>query len=490
MTQAEVVALAGWPPEVLAFAFAMYSRSSLSIRESMMKITLERTEKFLETFYFQYSHASIADNAHVPLALENIPQIAAFEVEDESLIDCQERSTRYQLFRKEDTEGYFIPKSVRGTPLENRFHEVAQLNLGQYERYTSLCFEYLAKKHPKPAEMKDDAYERTLKARSFDVARYFLFNGILTSVGQITSARTLARQASRLGASRYPDIRDLAEMMKRACQEKPFCPEGKDEPPVAPTLMKHAEPNGYMIWTRDFVGKFVEEHVPTLLNSRLVASSRYARQSKPRTAVDEILASLIYEVVQVPYSAILGWLQTLDPELLANTVQEVLRQRGKHDPLPRAFAEGMKYQFDVLMDVGGRRDLHRHRNCIQIHQNLTTRRGFDIPPLLAEMELVQEFSDSLDDIKMKILDIRDLLGRDYQTQDADYLIPFAFRAGTVYKMHLAELLYITELRSGVKGHFSYRDIACRMDKTIRLEEPFLEGLTRVTPLEEEDLLTR
>ena len=83
---AEVIALAGWPPEVLAYAYAMYSRSALSIRESLKKITAEKektdekTAKFFDSYYFGYGHASIAGNAHIPLALEDISQIAAFEI--------------------------------------------------------------------------------------------------------------------------------------------------------------------------------------------------------------------------------------------------------------------------------------------------------------------------------------------------------------------------------------------------------------------------
>src|SRR3989338_9463382 len=94
----KVIALAGWPPEVLAYAMAMYSRSSLSIKESILKITNEKAAGFFDKTYFGYGHKSIADNAHIPLAIENVSEIVAFELEDEQLWDGQERSTRYQNF--------------------------------------------------------------------------------------------------------------------------------------------------------------------------------------------------------------------------------------------------------------------------------------------------------------------------------------------------------------------------------------------------------
>ena len=81
--QTEVFAVHGADPEILAYAMAKYSRSALSMRESLTEISAQRAEQFLNTFYFQYGHRSIADMAHVPMALENISLLAAIEVVDE-----------------------------------------------------------------------------------------------------------------------------------------------------------------------------------------------------------------------------------------------------------------------------------------------------------------------------------------------------------------------------------------------------------------------
>ena len=85
---------------------AKYSRSSLSMKESLKEITAQKAEKFLNTFYFQYGHRSIADLAHIALAIERLSILAAIVVADEQRWDGQERSTRYQNFRK---SGYYTP---------------------------------------------------------------------------------------------------------------------------------------------------------------------------------------------------------------------------------------------------------------------------------------------------------------------------------------------------------------------------------------------
>ncbi len=104
--QTNVFAVHGADPEVLAFAMAKYSRSALSMRESLTEISAQRAEQFLNTFYFQYGHRSIADLAHIAFAVERLSLLAAIVLVDEQRWDGQERSTRYQNFLK---SGWYFP---------------------------------------------------------------------------------------------------------------------------------------------------------------------------------------------------------------------------------------------------------------------------------------------------------------------------------------------------------------------------------------------
>src|SRR5512132_2738890 len=103
----EVYAVYGAEPEVQAYAMAKYSRSALSMKESLREISTQKAEKFLNTFYFQYGHRSIADLAHIAMAVERLSLLAAVMLEDEQRWDGQERSTRYQDFSHPD---YYVPE--------------------------------------------------------------------------------------------------------------------------------------------------------------------------------------------------------------------------------------------------------------------------------------------------------------------------------------------------------------------------------------------
>jgi thymidylate synthase ThyX len=61
----------------------------------------------------------------------------------------------------------------------------------------------------------------------------------------------------------------------------------------------------------------------------------------------------------------------------------------------------------------------------------------------------------------------------------------------MFKMDFAEALYISELRSGVAGHFSYRRVAWEMYRAVERQHPSLAKLFRIENVNEPvDLLKR
>src|ERR1700721_4415051 len=191
----EVFAVYGVEPEIQAYAMAKYSRSTLSMKESLKEITLQKAERFLNTFYFQYGHRSIADLAHIALAIERLSILAAIELADEQRWDGQERSTRYQDFKK---SGYYTPDFGADDEGRKLYRETLDFLFAEYEALSAHMTQYLISITPKPGDMKQDAYERTLKARAFDITRYLLPLATNTSLGEIVNARPLERQGAHL----------------------------------------------------------------------------------------------------------------------------------------------------------------------------------------------------------------------------------------------------------------------------------------------------
>src|SRR5258707_3848905 len=130
----DVYAVHGADPEVLAYAMAKYSGSALSMRESLAEINAQRAEQFLNTFYFQYGHRSIADLAHIAFAVERLSLLAAIVLVDEQRWDGQERSTRYQNFIQ---SGWFFPDFGSDAASGKLYAETAEGLFAAYQRTTA-----------------------------------------------------------------------------------------------------------------------------------------------------------------------------------------------------------------------------------------------------------------------------------------------------------------------------------------------------------------
>ena len=504
----EVYAVYGVEPEVQAYAMAKYSRSSLSMKESLKEISQQKAEKFLNTFYFQYGHRSIADLAHVALAIERLSLLAAIAVADEQRWDGQERSTRYQDFKK---SGYFTPDFGDDQQARALYRETIENLFAEYESLSGRTFHYLLDITPKPAEMKQEAYERTLKARAFDISRYLLPLSTNTSLGEIVNARTLETQVSRLLSHTHKEVRNLGELLKRAAvspaynasytslhelveQIRAVSPELGEraaqellrEVRVAPTLVKYADPSSYELETRRELRQVAAE----LLGNLEIASAPTVDLLDEEPLEVELASTLIYEHSHYPYRQIRQAIQGAGEHIRREIIDLGLRHRGKHDEMLRAFCAGQQFRFDILMDVGGFRDMHRHRRCIQVGQDFTTRHGYDIPDEVNAAGARGSYDAVMQRTAEAVEQLANRPGAEAK-ENAQYAIPLAFRKRTLFKMDFAEVVYISELRTGPAGHFSYRNAAYAMYEAVAQKYPALAKHLRVTDVREPvDLLKR
>ena len=504
----EVYAVHGADPEVQAYGMAKYSRSALSMRESLAEINDQKAEKFLNTFYFQYGHRSIADLAHIAFAIERLSILAATVAVDEPRWDGQERSTRYQDFQK---SGYYVPDFGEDTDALSLYREIIDLLFAEYRHFSGEMFHYLRERTPKPVEMKPDAYERTLRARAFDISRYLLPLAANTSLGQIVSARTLENQVSRLLSHTHAELRRLGELLRQAAQDPAYnvghakarelLEQIEHESPataerakelllrpvrVAPTLMKYAEPNAYETETRRELTAAAAE----LLSSVAIEPAPMVDLLDDDPLEIELAATLLYQYSHHSYRQIRDVVSDLPGMRRQEIVDLGLRHRGRHDEVSRAFCAGQQFRFDILMDIGGFRDMHRHRRCVQIVQDYTTAHGYEVPPEIDSAGLTLRY----DSVMERAQDAAAQLARRHTNEaeeQSQYVIPLAFRKRTLFKMDFAEALYISELRTGVAGHFSYRNVAYAMYEAVAQRYPALAKYFRVTDVREPvDLLKR
>jgi thymidylate synthase ThyX len=498
-----IYAVHGAEPEVQAYAMAKYSRSALSMKESLRQINGEKAEKFLNTYYFQYGHRSIADLAHIAFAVEQLSLLAAIILVDEQRWDGQERSTRYQDFKHAT---FYTPPEWPDERLKDQYTTCIKRLFKVYNEITEPVFDHLKHIQAKPSDMSQEAYERTLRARAFDVCRYLLPLATNTSLGQIVNARTLESQIARLLSDPHEEVRQLGTRLKTAATEPAYnvnvehietaldrvreldadLADRIDRAVlrnirVAPTLVKYADPNEYRVSTRNELTSAAKE----LLGPIAVASVPGVELLDDDPPDIAIAATLLYEYSHHSYTQIKSVVEALPNNERKEIINLGLKHRGKHDELLRAFAVGQQFRFDILMDIGGFRDLHRHRRCIQIGQPFTVAHGFDVPDLLHSAGVQKSYEEAMTVASKTCVKLAQSC-----PEAAEYVIPLGFRKRTIFGMDLAEACYIAELRTAPAGHFSYREIAFQMYEKVVSRYPNLAVLFRVHDPRKADLLKR
>src|ERR1700678_3821367 len=445
--QTEVYAVHGADPEVLAYAMAKYSRSALSMKESLREISSQRAEHFLNTFYFQYGHRSIADLAHVAFAIERLSLLAAIILVDEQRWDGQERSTRYQNFRK---SGWYLPDFSLNPASGQVFTQAIEALFAEYHSSTEKMFEHLKGRTARPAEMKEEAFHRILKARAFDVSRYLLPLATNTSLGQIVNARSLKTQISRWLSDPHEEVRQLGERLREAAAGSAWNVQGEAlaalqreiaildpalgisaealltrEVKTAPTLVKYAAPNDYILATRIALGE---------ADSAVMKDAPIEIPSGPVDLVGDqpleidLATTLLYGASHYSYRQIARQVAALEEAQRNEIITIGARHRGRHDELLREFFAGQGLRFDILMDIGGFRDMHRHRRCIQILQPFTNAHGYEVPEGLAEAGLLRQYESAMTQAHEAFLNV----SRAGFAENAAYVLPLGTRTRALF----------------------------------------------------------
>jgi hypothetical protein len=192
----------------------------------------------------------------------------------------------------------------------------------------------------------------------------------------------------------------------------------------------------------------------------------------------EIAATLLYEHCHHSYRQVRQALQVSGERYRREIIDLGLRHRGKHDEMLRGFRAGQQFRFDILMDTGGFRDMHRHRRCIQVMQRFTTQHGYEMLLDVEDAGMRLRYDAAMRRTQTAIEKLAARPAPEAE-ENSQYAIPLAYRKRALFKMDFAEAVYISELRTTPAGHVSYRNVAYAMYEAVARKYPALAKYFRV-----------
>jgi len=310
-------------------------------------------------------------------------------------------------------------------------------------------------------------YNMVSKARACDNLRYLLPTAVLTNLGMTINTRELEHLIKKLLSHPLKEMQDIGAEMKEKAME------------AVPTLLKFANKNNYIIETKKQLKNIADWELGRQAgNNQAVTIVDYDTD-----AINKLIAGILYPYSDLSYEEIAKKVSNISDEKKEKIIDETLKRREKFDQ-PLRELEHIYYTFDILLDYGAFRDVQRHRMCTQSNQPVTVVHGYDLPPEIREMGFSAQGGPASgweEKFKAVVEKSVEAYNRIYEKfpEEAQYVVPLCFRKRVLITWNLRELHHFISLRSGKKGHASYRRIAQQCWRELNKVQPLLAKYIRV-----------
>ncbi|NBR18866.1 MAG: hypothetical protein EBT88_00770 [Proteobacteria bacterium] len=502
-TDRSVFVLTNLPEVIKGALFSRYSRSTLGLRSLLLKefilsedaefssiqgnsgqasnrkgseLAIERARKFYDRILDGYGDDSIGELGGAHLALENVSMLATKVLEDARIGGSPlEKSTRYVSFSDKDAGRY---RYYRDPKLMDSDHAELYVKACDhlFDCYVRLCepvWEHVRKLLPREEGTSEAAYERSVKARGYDLIRGLLPASTQTNMGIFGNGRFFETLIRKLHLDPLEENRDLGQAAFEELSK------------VIPSFIRRADRNNNRFQEFEDYTNFKNSLMQTF-HSKQISDQPNPPQEMDvqlieydQDAEDRMLAALLFPFGHGSLQEFTEQLKNLPDSEKKRLIHEYaeLRQNRRHKP-----GRGIEmpfYTFDIVGDYGIYRDLQRHRMLTQERQLLSTRYGFEKPEEIEEAGLGEIYDEAM----FQAAEAFDQLQKDFPFE-AQYVVPMGYRIRWFMKINLRSLSWMTELRSVPQGHTGYRRIAQQMYLRVRDVHPTLSELMKFVDLEE------
>src|SRR3989338_8881161 len=415
-----------------------------------------KAREFYVKWLAQFGDDSIAQMAGTHLIYSSISQIGIKQIEDMRMgIAPIEKSTRYVDYSTKvaGSYRYYTDPTLADMGLLQEY-AAAMDNL--FDTYTALLKEYsefLKSKYP-------GEEERVIRTKAFDTARLLLPMSTLSQVAFFANGQAFEYMINRgldhkLGEIRWSSQRAMEELNK-----------------VIPAFLRRLETPDSKNY-RDYMiqrGPKIQEALREISFTRDVSENQRPVKLLEFDAEgeDKIIAGLIYGETHQAFDEVLGKVKKLSVVQKEKILEKVLSGRkAKYYKIPRAF-ENIYVRFEILMNIGAWRDLHRHRTQTQVRQRFTIENGFDIPDGLKEAGLDEKYIAATvraEEVFKKITVV--------DPDMAQYCCTFGHRVRFTQYQNMRAFFWEAELRTTSQGHPDYRSIEQEKARQIQRIYPLI-----------------
>lgn len=473
-------------PLLTAAAMARLSRRGSDLRETYLdEFALTGEDDaggLIHRVVTAYGDDSVQQLVGLHLVVEDASNLLTKKLEWGRFAAYLEQSTRYIYFDEKDAAGsykYFTPQNL---PPEVAAEYKAGLDeiFDIYSVMVHRLTEYVRQNNPEPEDKREKiAWRGATKAQACDAVRPVLPVSTKATVGIFASAQAVESLILHLLSEDLLEARLVGQRaLEQARKVIPAFLERADRPD------RGGATTAYLATKRAKIRSEAE---------RLETSEPAEWQTSvklldywPQDELD-IVPHLLFEQSNLSTEGLKKAVAAMTEEQKQQIITDYMGQRLNRRHRPGRAMEIPHYMWEVVADYGTFRDLQRHRVVDAWEwQRLTTDYGFEIPKLVEEAGLAEQFRQCFK-ISEKLVG---MLVKAGHTEESQYATLFGHRMRYRFMLNARAAYHFIELRSTPQGHPGYRKIVNEMYEQMRSVHPQLAAGMRFVNQDEDPALTR
>jgi dTMP kinase len=472
-------------PVTISAAMARLSRRGDDMRITILDEfagKIDKDAQLLQRVITAYGDDSVQQLTGVHMVVENASQLLTKKLEWGRLAAYLEQSTRYIYYDKKDKDGrykYYVPEDLKPA-IRKQYVEAMDTIFDLYSNMVRQLTDHVRANSSVPEKERDIAWKGATRAQACDAARAVLPVAVKSTVGIFASGQALESLIMRLQGDGLPEARKAGDqLLKEGRKAIPVFLERADKPERGGATI------AYLAGTAEAVDGLAQKYLP----------AKHAESgTDPVTLVDfwpknELLlvADMLYEYSSLPLEEIQAVVSDWPYERKTEVFKAYMGERLNRRHRPGRALEKAHYSWDLVCDYGIFRDLQRHRMVDDMNwQQLTPRYGYDVPKLIEEAGLTDQF-EACFDTSLKLYSALQKAGYRLEAQYAT-LLGHKMRWKVTYNARQA--FHMHELRTSSQGHPGYRKLVMQMHDKLAEVHPLLAEAMKFVNTDEDPELTR
>jgi len=451
----------------IAAAMARLSRRGDDMRITILDEFANKTDKdsqLLHRVITAYGDDSVQQLAGQHLVVENASQLLTKKLEWGRLASYLEQSTRYIYYDQKDARGrykYYVPRYLKPT-VRQRYTRTLDEIFGLYSSMVRTLTDYIQEHDATPAGERDGAWRSATRAQACDAIRPVLPVATKSTVGIFASGQALENLIMHLQADELQEARQVGDQILTETRK------------VIGTFLERADKPerggatvAYMSRTKAGMKTLTEKYLP----SGYADANDPVRLSKywPANELD-LVADMMYEHSDQSLADIQRHVEKLKYKDKERIFRTYMGERLNRRHRPGRAVEKAHYSWDLVCDYGIFRDLQRHRMVDDLEwQALTPRYGFEVPDLVEQAGLSDDFEKCFD---LSAALYSELQAADYM-QEAQYATLLGHKMRWKLTYNAREAFHLHELRTSPQGHPGYRKLVQQMHEKLAEVHPLM-----------------